>query len=146
MSGSESGVTSGNQKTLEQDNVSNIVAQNEANASSTFDTDSNPSGSNFDSFPKNLNEGKQGKHVPGHNNYEPGKSELTISMKKASNLVNKFSGKGTPVGTNKERVDFGEVIGNYKDPITGKSTPTTIGMIHYSKSGTHIVPARPKED
>ena len=146
MSGSDSGVTSGNQKTLEQDNVSNIVSQNEANVISTFDADSKPSGSNFDSFPKNLNEGKQGKHVPGHNNYEPGKSELTISMKKASDLVNKFSGKGTPVGTNKERVDFGEVIGNYKDPITGESAPTTIGIIHYSKTGTHIVPARPKED
>jgi len=43
----------------------------------------------------------------------------------------------------KERVDFGKVIGNYKDPNTGKSVPTTKGIIIYSKSGIHVVPSRP---
>lgn len=45
-----------------------------------------------------------------------------------------------------ERVDFGKTIGNYVDPDTGTKYPTTVGIIHYSKSGTHIVSARPKEE
>lgn len=44
----------------------------------------------------------------------------------------------------KERVDFERVIGYYKDDSTGKSYPTTMGIIHYSKSGAHIVPSKPK--
>ena len=43
----------------------------------------------------------------------------------------------------KERVDFGKVIGKYTDPKTGVSTPTTKGIINYSKNGIHIVPAKP---
>lgn len=73
-------------------------------------------------------------------------TELTISLAEAGNLVQQYSGKGTPVGDNKERVDFGKTIGIYKDSSTGAGTPTTIGIIHYSKTGTHIVPARPKEN
>ena len=125
--------------------MSQTVAQNEADAASTFDAESQ-SASNFSEYPKKLNEGKQGKHIPGHNNYQEGKSELTISMSEADDLVDKYSGKGTPVSDIKERVDFGQIIGNYKDPITNDSIPTTVGIIHYSKSGTHIVPARPKEE
>ena len=145
MSGNDSGVTPGDQSTLDQNNVNQTVAQNEADAASTFDAVSQSS-SNFSEYPKTHNEEKQGKHIPGHNNYQEGKSELTISMSEASKLVNEYSGKGTPVGDNKERVDFGQIIGNYKDPGTGDSVPTTVGIIHYSKSGTHIVPARPKEE
>ena len=86
--------------------------------------------------------GQQGKHIPGHNNYIPGRSPST--HKDPQGLVNKFAGKGEPVGNIprgqpgfKERVDFGEVIGE----VGGK--PTTKGIIHYSKDGVHIVPANP---
>ncbi|MBU2714286.1 hypothetical protein KCG35_24880 [Zooshikella sp. WH53] len=50
----------------------------------------------------------------------------------------------TPVGQpgSKERVDFGENIGTYIDQA-GNHSPTTKGIIHYSKDGIHIVPARP---
>ena len=44
---------------------------------------------------------------------------------------------------NKERLDFVEIIGNYVDE-NGNSQPTTIGIIHKSKTGCHIVPAKPK--
>ena len=67
-------------------------------------------------------------------------------MNEAANLIEHHSGKGTPVSDNKERVNFGKTIGIYNDPFTGENMPTTIGIIHYSKSGAHIVPARPKED
>lgn len=45
---------------------------------------------------------------------------------------------------NKERIDFGTVIGVYVDQSTGKEYPTTIGIINYSKAGTHVVPAYPR--
>ncbi|MHB9941523.1 hypothetical protein CF065_07820 [Clostridium sporogenes] len=47
------------------------------------------------------------------------------------------------MGANKERIDFGKIIGQYVDPITGKLYDTTKAIIHYSKKGVHIVPSRP---
>jgi hypothetical protein len=99
--------------------------------------------------PPKINPDKQGKHIPGHKNFQPGKSIFTHPNPQA--LVNKFAGKGQPVSNNvpkgqpgyKERVDFREVIGKYIDPTTGQSVSTTKGIIHYSKDGVHIVPARP---
>ncbi|MBR5539642.1 MAG: hypothetical protein IKU61_07065 [Clostridia bacterium] len=46
---------------------------------------------------------------------------------------------------NKETVDFKKIIGKYVDPQTGKAYDTTMGTIHYSKDGAHIVPARPNK-
>ncbi|EKN3850468.1 polymorphic toxin type 50 domain-containing protein, partial [Yersinia enterocolitica] len=34
----------------------------------------------------------------------------------------------------KERINYGQVIGNYIDPQTGISTPTTKGIVHYGKN------------
>ena len=50
-----------------------------------------------------------------------------------------------PVGQpgSKERIDFGEEIGVFRDP-DGNATPTTVGIVHYGKKGAHIVPARPR--
>lgn len=92
--------------------------------------------------------GRQGKHIPGHKNFILGRSEWTHPD--PQDLVNTFAGKGTQAGKvakgmpgYKERIDFGEVIGNYVDPVTGLSVPTTKGIIHYGADGVHIVPARP---
>ncbi|WP_437494995.1 SpvB/TcaC N-terminal domain-containing protein [Sorangium sp. So ce1014] len=89
-----------------------------------------------------LHMGQQGKHIPGHNNYTPGRSPFT--HRDPQGLLNRFAGKGDPVGKVprgqpgfKERVDFGEVIGQ----VNGQAT--TKGIIHYSKDGVHIVPANP---
>ena len=87
--------------------------------------------------------GKQGKHIVGHNNYQKGKSILEISLDEAQDLINKYSGKGQKIGANRERINFEKIIGDYIDPQTGKSYKTTVGTIHYSKTGTHIVPERP---
>ena len=97
----------------------------------------------FSSFPKNMHIGKQGKHIVGHNNYKKGKSILNVSIDTAQNLVKKHSGTGRKIGANRERVNFKRVIGKYVDPKTGKAYDTTIGTIHYSNSGTHIVPEKP---
>jgi hypothetical protein len=101
-----------------------------------------------DSLAPKIEEGKQGKHIPDHNNFIPGKSEFTHPA--PQQLVDNFAGTGQPANNVprgqpgfKERVDFGQIIGNYVDPATGEKLPTTKGIIHYSKSGVHIVPARP---
>lgn len=94
-------------------------------------------------FDTTLNAGKQGKHIVGHNNYIKGKSIVKGTMDEIQKLVNDFAGKGEWIGANKERIDFGKIIGQYVDPITGKLYDTTKAIIHYSKKGVHIVPSRP---
>jgi RHS repeat-associated protein len=96
-----------------------------------------------------IHPGKQGKHIPGHNNFLQGRSKLTHNN--PQDLVDRFAGKGQQAGKIppgmpgfKERIDFGEIIGIYVDKTTGESMPTTVGILHYSKDGVHIVPARPK--
>lgn len=97
---------------------------------------------------KKIEEGKQGKHQPDHNNFIPGRSELTHPD--PQELLDKHAGTGQRAGRetvgepgSKERVDFGEPIGKHVDQHTGEKNETTVGMIHYSKKGAHIVPARP---
>ena len=89
--------------------------------------------------------GQQGKHIVGNNNYIPGRSILQADPEYLAN----WAGTGEPVNSvaegqpgYRERVDFGFIIGKYID-VTGTSQDTTVGIIHYSKTGIHIVPARP---
>ncbi|MBP3195083.1 MAG: hypothetical protein J6M05_05400 [Cardiobacteriaceae bacterium] len=53
-----------------------------------------------------------------------------------------------PVGQpgSKERIDFGKNIGYHIEQGSTTKTPTTVGTVHYSKKGAHIVPARPKSN
>ena len=84
---------------------------------------------------------KQGKHIPGHNNFQTGKSEWTHPDPQA--LLDQFGGTGVRNG-HKELVDFGVLIGFYVDLVTRAKTPTTRGVIHYDNTaGAHIVPTRP---
>ena len=88
--------------------------------------------------------GKQGKHLLDHNNFRQGSSILTHSNPQA--LLNEFAGTGQRIsgvvgGPGKERVNFGQVIGQIN--VNGVLTNTTNGIIHYSKNGAHIVPANP---
>ena len=96
-------------------------------------------------FSKTVNAGRQSKHILGNNNYIEGRSIFDGTVDDAQKLVDEFAGTGEWIGQNKERVNFGKVIGKYVDPITKESVDTTVGMIHYSKKGTHIVPAQPIE-
>ncbi len=93
-----------------------------------------------------IHSGKQGKHIPSHNNFEPGRSTLHADPE---TLAAK-AGTGEPIGKlkvgqpgSKERVQFDGVIGDYVDEA-GVATPTRVGIIHYAKDGIHIVPGRPK--
>lgn len=84
--------------------------------------------------PKKLNIEKQSKHKDGSEN----KSQLCISINECETLVKKYSGTGTMINSSQEKVNFGKVIGYIQTPNGLK--PTTWGKIHYSKTGTHIVP------
>lgn len=87
-----------------------------------------------------IHPGKQGKHLPGHNNFQPGKGEWTHPDPQG--LVDRFAGRGSRSGQ-REWVDTGENVGNYVDP-SGNSSPTTRMTIHYGGDGTvHVVPAPP---
>ena len=56
MSGNDSGVTSGDQLTLNQNNLSDAVTKNEANVSSTFDvSNSETQQPDFSAYPKEIN-------------------------------------------------------------------------------------------
>ncbi|MFD1426801.1 polymorphic toxin type 50 domain-containing protein [Kroppenstedtia sanguinis] len=89
-----------------------------------------------------IHEGKQGKHILGHNNYKHGKSILDENPNK---LLDKYAGRGERVAQQKENFDTGDqIIGRWVDPKTNNAYPTTRGTIHYSKNGAHIVPARPR--
>ena len=94
-------------------------------------------------FDTTVNAGKQGKHIVGNNNFIEGRSVFNGTVDDAQRLVDNFAGTGEWIGTNKERVNFGEVIGQYVNPTTNEAVDTTVGIIHYSKTGTHIVPAQP---
>ena len=98
---------------------------------------------NFLEFPKYIHAGRQGKHIVGHNNYENGRSILTISLAEAEKLLKKYGGTGQKVNVSSKRVNFEMIIGKFVDKETGKAYDTTVGTIRYSKDGAHIVPARP---
>lgn len=97
-------------------------------------------------FSTKLHLGAQGKHIPGHNNYNPnlGRSIVHGGMARAQRLINEFAGTGAWHGTNKETVDFGIVIGTWVSPDGSRRLSTTRGTIHYGKHGAHIVPAAPR--
>lgn len=92
---------------------------------------------------------KQNKHVVGKHNFRQGSGEFTHAD--PQNLLDRFAGKGKPVGDKvhgmpdyRERVNFGEIIGYYVDPNNPEiKLPTTKGIIRYSKKGAHIVPSHP---
>jgi hypothetical protein len=91
-----------------------------------------------------LHMGQQGKHIIGHPNYVAGRSILRADPARLAQRA----GTGTPVNNIargqpgfRERVDFGETIGDFVRD--GVATPTTNGIIHYGKGGIHIVPAAP---
>ena len=89
---------------------------------------------------------RQGKHILGHKNFINGNSILRADPEQ---LVKKM-GTGQQVGElsigepgSKERIVYDFIIGDFVDPVNGHAAPTTVGIVHYSKNGVHIVPGRP---
>ena len=79
--------------------------------------------------------------------YIQGKSYLLISEEEAQKLILSKALTGVVHISNggkqvKEVADFGKIIGVDISRKTGAETKTTKGTIHYSKTGTHLVPTR----
>lgn len=90
--------------------------------------------------------GKQAKHLPGQPNHDSSKSTITIGIQELQRLVELKAGTGRRLqGKAKEIVDFGTTIGLYRATPNAPGVPTTLGTIHYSKTGAHVVPARPSQ-
>ena len=96
---------------------------------------------------KKIHEGRQGKHIVGHNNYD-GKSYLADGVD-PQKLVDEYHGTGDLKIKNayknwgkKEFIMSDKVIGYDVNILTGEITPTRYFSIHYSKRGTHIVPRK----
>ena len=111
-------------------------------------TNPNASTNKTQSGKATLNEGKQGKHVVGHNNFQQGKSE--VDMETARNVLNDFQDTGQKFFDEngqklKEVVDTnGKYTGIFVDKDTGQRSITSRFTIHYDSKGTaHIVPANP---
>ncbi|WP_438798055.1 polymorphic toxin type 50 domain-containing protein [Staphylococcus pseudintermedius] len=107
-----------------------------------------------------LNVDKQNRHQLGHQLYEaykkknlqkglPIPSYTILDNDELNALIIQKAGKGylttdiTGKWNNKEIIDFGKIIG--KAYIDGEFIETRWGKVHYSKTGTHIVPYE-KED
>jgi tetratricopeptide (TPR) repeat protein len=93
---------------------------------------------------------KQGKHIPGHRNFDKNKSPFLHTN--PEKLAENYAGKGIPdspatpgIGGYREIVNFEEFIGYSMDRISKEKIPTTWGKIHYSKKGIHIVPCKPQD-
>ena len=100
-----------------------------------------------DAVNKAVNVEKQNRHVRTSPGYIQGRSYIFGDAQTAQLLVNDYSGKGDPMISssgqwkNKEVVVADVNIGVCIDPKTGEETRTNRFTIHYSKTGTHIVPA-----
>ena len=99
---------------------------------------------------KKIDNGKQGKHIDGHNNYKTqktnGKNPSLLETDGQKLLDDVHAGnfkKVEVISDTKTRVEFDYPIGKYIDPKTGEAVETTVGIVHNSKNGAHIVPARP---
>ena len=98
---------------------------------------------------KELNPEKQMRHTKNH--HTPGRSYLDGDLEYAQKLIDKLSGTGEAKldrngGWNhRERVTSPHDIGTYVNE-DGVEVKSNIGMIIYSKTGTHIYPVRRKDD
>lgn len=95
-----------------------------------------------------INWGQQAKHIPGHQGYLAGRSQLTANPE----LLAQRAGTGQQVGSVargesgfRARIDYGENIGTYID-MNGNAYPTSVAILHYKSDGSiHIVPGRPAQ-
>lgn len=98
-------------------------------------------------LPLTIFEGRQNKHIKSAREYENGKSYLTIGIDEAQEIVNKYANTGelkmSKAGNwnNKEVIFADRPVGYAVDASGNNKQLTYKATIHYSKKGTHIVPA-----
>ena len=104
-----------------------------------------------DAITKKVNAQKQNRHIFGSQGYVKGRSFLYGDLATAQALVDQYHGTGTPTfskrqkWTNKEVVETDNDVGCIIDPDSGAVNATNRFTIHYSLTGTHIVPAKRRQ-
>ena len=97
---------------------------------------------------KTVNKDKQKRHTKS--DHLPGRSYLDGDVEYAQKLVDKYGGKGESRldhngnWNHRERITADHDIGTYVDE-TGNEVVSNTAMIVYSKTGTHVYPARRRE-
>lgn len=100
---------------------------------------------------KTINPEKQNRHILGTAEYTAGRSYIYGELNDAQTLVNNHHGTGTPMfdkngnWKNKEVIKVGADIGVNVDVRSRTQQATNRFVIHYSKTGTHIVPTNREE-
>ena len=100
---------------------------------------------------KTINRQKQGRHIPGDREYVEGKSCLLLSMDECSEILYNEAGNGLLVfdrkgnWKKKERIVADKIVGVVKGE-EGFSEDTQGLMIHYSKTGAHLIPRKVDSD
>ena len=96
---------------------------------------------------KTINPEKQGRHILGHELYIEGRSYLLDGVN-PQELVDIYHGTGIAYFSDKgkwnqkETIELKENIAICIDPLTNVKEYTNRFTIHYSKTGTHIVPSK----
>lgn len=95
-----------------------------------------------------INRNKEERHIKGAKGYIEGRSYFYGDFADVKQLVGASYGTGEPIindngiWNRKERVRFDHVIGVCIDQKTGNEMETCEALIHYSKTGVHIIPAK----
>ncbi len=96
-------------------------------------------------LPLKINYEKQARHIKGKG-YIEGRSYLLISEEQAQIIINQKSATGnvhiSKNGQIKEAIEVEDDIGVLVNKTTLAETKTNRATIHYSKTGTHLVPAK----
>ncbi len=102
-------------------------------------------------LPLTIQADKQGRHIKGHKNFTDDKSYLAVEtieegLKLSWEIVEKYHGKGKLIYNKnkeniKEKVETDIIVGYVFSKQCNKWVATKVATIHYSKNGTHIVPA-----
>ena len=101
-----------------------------------------------DAITKVVNEQKQNRHILESPGYIKGRSYIYGDVETAQGLVDRYHGTGTPTfskkqkWTSKEVVEADSIIGCDIDPDSGEISTTNRFTIHYSSTGTHVVPSK----
>lgn len=94
-----------------------------------------------------INPQKQNRHIVGSDGFIAGRSRLTVGIDEAQRLVNELRGTGEPIfdrkgeWAHKERVVSSNYVGIHVD-LDGNETRTKRLTIHYSATGSHLVPGK----
>lgn len=91
---------------------------------------------------RTINAQKQARHLQG-DGYIAGRSYLTVEKAELQALVDQYAGTGELIrrgGGLQEIIHTNHTIGYAIDPVTGNASETADVKIHYSKTGTHMVP------